>query len=703
MFFEPGRNCWRVADAHRAAFLVDGEDYFRAFAEACEGARSTIYILGWDIDSRIRLRRGEHQDRENFAAFVDRLARENPALRVYILEWDFAMLYALERDGFPLLSFGWRTHERVRFALDNQHPVGASHHQKVVVVDDCLAFVGGLDLASRRWDTSEHLPEHRDRCDNETPYDPFHDVQVIVEGPVAEELGRLCRTRWQRATGECLPAVDNSEQSSWPEAVAAAMDDVRVAILRTEPASQDRPAINEIENFYCDAIARAGRFIYIENQYLTSHKVCKALEGVLEQEAGPEILLVMPQECSGWMEQETMGKLRHGLLSSLQAKDRFGRFKVCYPGRADLGSKRINVHSKVMVVDDRLLTVGSANLSNRSMGFDTECNLALSSTDQPHAAPAIAGLRDRLLAEHLGTSPQTVAEQLAASGSLLSTVAALDNDLRFLRDLAVETVDIEEGLLAQKFVDPERPVDMEALFDHFSIDTEPSARKGGLGTRVWISAALLAVALLLAILWRWSPLGQWLDKDSLLSAVTAVRDYPGTIPIVLLAYVIGSCLMVPVTLLILVTVMGFGPYLGFALAWVGSLLGGLAGYLVGRWIGRDVVRSLAGEHLNRLSRKLARKGCLTVAILRTLPVAPFMVVNMVAGASHISLPSFISGTALGMAPGILVIAILQKGVYRALEHPDGASLALAVMALIIYAVVFLVAKGLLSRWDKGEV
>ncbi len=206
----------------------------------------------------------------------------------------------------------------------------------------------------------------------------------------------------------------------------------------------------------------------------------------------------------------------------------------------------------------------------------------------------------------------------------------------------------------------------------------------------------------MAILWRWSPLGQWLDKDTLLASATSLRESPLAIPIVLVVYVIGSCLMCPVTLLILVTVLSFGSYLGFVLAWVGSLLGGLASYLIGRWLGRDAVRRLAGENLNRLNRKLARRGWLTIAILRIVPVAPFTIVNMVAGSSQISLSSFVRGTALGMAPGILTIAIFKKGVQRALLNPDWLSAVLALVALVFYTMVVIGAKRALSHRDDRD-
>ena len=126
----------------------------------------------------------------------------------------------------------------VRFGFDDHHPVGASHHQKVVVVDDQLAFCGGIDLTGHRWDTSAHRPDEPAR---KTPigevYEPYHDVQAMVMGPPAMSLGTLARDRW-RALGEYrLPPVNKSAEPLWPPDITPDFTDVDVAIARTMPPS----------------------------------------------------------------------------------------------------------------------------------------------------------------------------------------------------------------------------------------------------------------------------------------------------------------------------------------------------------------------------------------------------------------------------------------------------------------------------------
>ncbi len=158
--FHPGRNVWRVEHADRAAMLIDAGAFFGAVRAALLQAKRSVFIIGWDLDSRTRLVGEDCEAHDGWPVtlreFLVRLVEERPELTVHLLAWDFAVLYALEREPFPSLKLGWNTPDRVRFRLDNVLPVGASHHQKIIVVDDALAFSGGLDLTIRRWDTCQH-------------------------------------------------------------------------------------------------------------------------------------------------------------------------------------------------------------------------------------------------------------------------------------------------------------------------------------------------------------------------------------------------------------------------------------------------------------------------------------------------------------------------------------------------------------------
>ena len=153
MILRPGQNCWRIEHARRASVLIDGAAYFSALRAAARRAQRSIFVIGWDVDSRVSLApQGADDDLPlQLGEFLDALVRRRSELEVYVLDWDFAMLYALDREVLPIYSFGWRTHGRLRFHLDDRHPPGASHHQKIAVVDNSLAFVGGFKL----WEDGE--------------------------------------------------------------------------------------------------------------------------------------------------------------------------------------------------------------------------------------------------------------------------------------------------------------------------------------------------------------------------------------------------------------------------------------------------------------------------------------------------------------------------------------------------------------------
>ena len=279
---KPGTNCWQVKHASRIGFLIDGAAYFRAFREAVRRARRSILVLGWGIDAGVQLAREPDDgdgDPSSLADLLDALVRRTPELDVHVLVWDFAVLQPL-RKWRPVYELGWRTHERVRFRLDSDHPVGGSHHQKIVVVDDRLAFVGGLDLAFGRWDTPAHDPddERRDES-NGRPMRPFHDMQMVVSGVAARATGDLARERWRRATGETLEAPEPVHgEDFWPASAATDLRGAPVAIARTDPAFGERPEVREVEQLHVDSIRTAQRCVYIENQYLTSGRIASALE-----------------------------------------------------------------------------------------------------------------------------------------------------------------------------------------------------------------------------------------------------------------------------------------------------------------------------------------------------------------------------------------------------------------------------------------
>jgi phospholipase D1/2 len=694
----PGRNCWRVERAGRLAFLIDGAAYFAALRSAIAQAKRSVFIVGWDIDSRIRLVPQGANDGlpEELGDFLNEVVTREPHLRMYVLSWDFAMVFAMDREWMPLYKLDWRTHRRLSFRLDDQHPVGASHHQKIVVVDDAVAFVGGLDLTHCRWDTPEHGCHEPHRCDPEGHmYRPYHDVQGIVDGAAARALGELCRDRWMRATRRRPRRIDEKPRNDpWPCDVAPDITDVDVAIARTDPGYVTGKPIEEIRHLYVDSIASARHFMYLENQYFSSSVVGAALAQRLRDPGAPDIVVVSRRTEEGWLEERTMGVLRARLHDELKAADAGDHYRLYYPHVPGLEAPNLlNVHSKVLIVDDELASVGSANFSNRSMGFDTECNIAIEARGDDRVRETIAGLRNRLLAEHLGTQPETVAaETLRHGNSLIKAIETLHKHERTLEPINPQvTAEVDALVPASAVVDPERPVDPEELVKDF---VPAEARKPAV-SRVWRVAVALTVIAAIAAAWRWTPLRELISLSSLVTVARTLDDSPVAPLAVLAAYVVAGILVIPVTALIVATGIVFGPLLGGIYALSGALLSAAVTYWIGARIGRDAVRQLAGPRLNGITRRLASRGVMAIAIIRLLPIAPFSIVNAVIGASHVRMKDFLLGTAIGLTPGIIMTVIFVDRVTAAITDPGfGTYAALAGIAALIIAAAIYVRKRL---------
>ncbi len=689
MRLSPGRSCWRIEPAARVAVLVDGEAYFRAVRHAIAQARRSVFVLGWDVDSRVRLvpRGADDGLPEALGGFLHEAVARCPTLHAWVLGWDFPVLYAFEREWLPTVKLDLRTHRRLRFRLDGRHPLGASHHQKVVVVDDSVAFVGGMDLAGSRWDRSAHRPDEPLRIDcSGRPYAPFHDVQAMVDGAAARALGELARERWRRATG-LIPRRDpvppDAAARAWPPWVEPDLVDVRVGIARTEPAYDGRPAVREVQALHLEAIASARRDLYVENQYLTAEEIAAAIGARLAEPDGPQVAMVSREVESGWLEQATMGALRGVFHRRLREADRHGRYGLYAPRVPGLAPRCVNVHSKLLVVDDALLAIGSANLATRSMQLDTECVLAIGADGDARTAGGIARIRDRLLGEHLDRPPGVVGEAVARLG-VVGAIEALRDDGRSLASLEPGGVADHAAVLPPRaLVDPDGPVEPERVVRQIVPEdaSRPATR------RLLALGAVSGLLVALALAWRWTPLAQALDVELLARVARRLADGPLAPVAVIGGYVVAGLLVMPITVLIGVTGFVFGPLLGGAYAIGGSLASALVTYLIGRRLGGDTVRRLGGRRLGRWTDRIARRGVLAVTLLRLMPVAPFTLVNLVAGASCINLRDFLVGSAIGMAPGILLTVVFVHHLGAAIRDPSPTTV--AVLAAIVAALLAL--------------
>ena len=204
--------------------------------------------------------------------------------------------------------------------------------------------------------------------------------------------------------------------------------------------------------------------------------------------------------------------------------------------------------------------------------------------------------------------------------------------------------------------------------------------------RIWIGVIILFLLFAAASAWKWTPLADLIDVNRLAGWAGSLRQSPARHFYLLGAYVIGSILLVPITAMILVTAIIFGPVMGSLYSIVGSLVGAAVTYAIGRFLGQDFVRKIAGAKWRRLEQKIRQTGIVAVTTLRLLPIAPFTVVNIISGAFKVPLRDYILGSLLGLLPGILITNLFAHQFTSAIRDPGiGAFLVLA--ALIIITIV----------------
>ncbi|HEY3167345.1 MAG TPA: phospholipase D-like domain-containing protein [Candidatus Binatia bacterium] len=450
-----GRNCWKIAPVESSGLIVDGRDYYRAFYHAARSAKRYIAISGWQFDSNVPLLRGPDAEAAGEEApllsFLNGLCEKNPELRVFILAWDFSFVYGLDREWFLQWYVTWMTHESLKFSFDRSAVYDASHHQKFVVIDDKIAFVGGLDLCSSRWDERDHRVENPLRVNADgSPYRSFHDLQSCHSGPIARHLAELFETRWKIASGEDLELP--AEPPNGPVELMPSLSIVakQVAVSRTQNCAVcgGDESFREIRQLFLDAIDAAEHLIYVENQYFSSEALYKGLlRRMTKKKRSPlEIVLVIAKDAEGLLEQLSIGVAQNRIVRGLQqaARDNGHHLGIYYPASAGADGTELAtyIHSKFLLVDDRFLSVGSANMNNRSMGYDTELNVSWEAGRTDHElARSIGNVRVDLLAEHTGQSDDKGRQALSRIQGLVEHLDQLaDSGATRLRHHPLESI-----------------------------------------------------------------------------------------------------------------------------------------------------------------------------------------------------------------------------------------------------------------------
>ncbi|GAB4544632.1 MAG: VTT domain-containing protein [Phycisphaerales bacterium] len=715
---------WRVRTS-RAAPLIDGVDYYRALRSALIRARHHVIILGWEIHSEVDLLRGD--DAENpdhpdhpvrFADLLLTLVEQHPELRIDLLIWEGASLFALERQHVPRMKRPWNSHPRLRLVWDRTAPRLGSHHQKLVTIDDRIAFVGGMDITKSRWDTHRHNPnDPRRRKPGLIPSyaNPYHDAMLAIDDEAARTLADWARERWRRATGETLQPPDTpTDHDPWPRALATSLTDIRCEIARTQPDFDNRTERRQVEHAFLAQIQSAEHLIYIETQYLASDTITDALCARLREDDPPEIIIILPPGCPGRLQSLTMDAKRDQLLERLRDADHADRFRAWWPTLAagdtdDVFERSVYVHAKVTIIDDRLLRIGSANLNNRSMGLDTELDATLHA-EHDEDEHAIAALRRQLIGWFLGVEPQTLQDdERAHDGRVIPAIDAhtgAERSLHPFEHRAPATPPAPD--LSFRLADPDRPLDdldadraLRALARHTRLRARLRlAWNTIVGTlRRWQGPIIFSLAILtLVLVVRLTPLHTLLDRQRIESLFTALADHPAGLPAVALAFVLLASFGAPVTLLITVVGALFPAPQALVLNLSCVLASACPAFALGRLFPATIKQRTESDRLERVREHLERNTLLGVAILRNIPVAPFAVANAALGVVRVRWIPYLAGTLMGMAPGVVLITLLGDRITGIISDPSPTN----ILALLGIALVMVTLALGAQRWFNTQ-
>jgi phosphatidylserine/phosphatidylglycerophosphate/cardiolipin synthase-like enzyme len=364
--------------------LVDGDEALPAIAEELQHATSHVHVTGWYFSPGFALVRDEEP-----VVLRNLLAELAERVEVRVLVWAGAPLplFRPSRGEVEEMRDRLVTGTRIQCGLDSRERPLHCHHEKTIVIDDRVAFVGGIDLTTEsgdRYDSSDHparaLPG-------------WHDAAARIEGPAVTDVAEHFRMRWHEVTGETLPGAR-------PAGVAG---DVELQVVRTVPEkiydAVPRGDFRILES-YMRAFRQAQRFIYVENQFLWSPEIASVLGEKLVDPPSEDfrLVFVLPSKPNSGNDDT------RGVLAELIDLDEDDRVLACtlYARSGPLADP-VYVHAKVAIVDDEWLTVGSANLNEHSLFNDTELNVVT------HDAAVARATRLRLWSEHLELPVEEIA------------------------------------------------------------------------------------------------------------------------------------------------------------------------------------------------------------------------------------------------------------------------------------------------------
>ncbi len=684
--------------------LIDCANFYRALHKAICQAQRSIFIVGWELDSTVRLLRGEDEKATEIPSIASELlawkAAKNPQLKIYLLRWDSSLAFIDDRELMAERNWAANTPENVHICLDNVVPVGGSQHQKIILIDDELAFSGGMDLARQRWDEREHRFYEPERTDLAGPYGPYHDVQVMMDGPIVTHLAELVRWRWSRAAGYPALPVQNQTKinldvvPTWPKNWPVLFKDIECAIARTLPRMEDHPAVQEVYHMYLDLISQAENFIYIENQFATHTGIAQALNKQLKLKTKLQVLLISSYNPQGLFENKGLWTGRIDFKNCLYEGVESDRVKMVYTkiqnSGGELACKRI--HSKILVVDDKYFVVGSANIANRSMSLDSECDIAFIG-DSIEKKQQIVLARNDLIAEHTGRSLEEVEKVFSMDKPIVNLLKPIRFMKYHLQEIDDSQFTDKSFQFLQKFADPPEP--LISLSPHLTNAPLRNPKKN-----LFLVGALLFVFGLFISAFLLNQRHRWLSAENIQLFLNTSRQSQWAFPIVCLSYILGGFVLFPVTILSLLTAAAFGPFWGPLYAMGGALSSGAVMFGIGHLAGFKLLRRVLGERIRKLDYCMKEAGIWGIALIRFLPLAPYSLVNLAAGMSSVRFIDFLIGSFLGFLPASVVKGFLGDALVQSVIKPNPQTKNYLILGVLGWLALVIFSIWIAKRWRR---
>lgn len=666
-------------------FLHSSEEYYKTLKEYLGEAKKFVYIAGWDFDHRIILDR-KSEDNTNLADYLNSLTLKNPELRVKISIWN-AGAFDLNRhiENSEILN----ENPNIEISLLDSVSDISSYHDKFVIIDDSIVFVGGIDLSKERWDDSDHNVENNYRINpNGESYPPYFDMQLLLYGKQITEC--FYQIASERESQNILTNLTNNEKKN----LVLDQKNKKVNILRTRNSFEEsKPSLYQIKDTYVDLIRKAKDYIYIENQYFSNEEIGNEIEKRLSEEDCPEIIIVLPGSNSGVVEDYVFLTKRDTIIYNLQRQDKYNKlsvFSIYFDEKATL-------HSKLMIVDGKSFLIGSANLSNRSFFYDSETNVLLEEKQKANYLKEIVLKR---LTSFLKCPEKELTSKIEKHSSLSKGIKEINDKTKALKELWIEKKPIIEPYISSQIADPKKSNPLAKMFFLFV---------NRFYNFIYNTVSLSMILLVLLGVGFISFLN-YSDIDILeyrKKLLTISQNYNWFVSYLVLfvLYTLSTLMFIPIGALGVLAIVILGIVKGTLLSTLALFSTAFLYYGIGLMAGRNKnIENIKYEKV-KIALKVFRKHPLAAVILtKIIPSGPFILVNYFTGVIGIRLRYFTLGSIIGLSPGLLSFLLFGaslKEFFKDASLENGMVLGLVVIVIgIFFFYLFRKAKRLMKKYEK---